>query len=592
MRWWDEYPAVLDEELTALQESGLQPVKDDESFARGLAVVRIKLTIFGQGENGWIEYPQLYPYFRPVVNCLGLGGGLRHYNPHTGEICLLKRGTGEWQPCRTAAKHIVEMLPEWERAAVRGFDDSRLDTEDHQAEPQSAYFAPFKNQIFLMDSSWSLPEKVREGLLRIFSTHPIRKISPHKPLKAWVHSIQKSDKSVVGDCSVNPAIGAYATAKTNSVDTIRWSRIDKVPRLSSGVTFCESIRAINPVAYRVIDNEINKGRSGVHGFCFKEEAPGGGYRDGWLFLAYQTKMYKEGGKKKIEVATWVITTEAIGENDLFQRVPELRPLREKTVAVIGLGCVGAPSALEFARAGVAELRLWDGDYVSSGTVCRWPEGMSAITSGKVQFLSEKIRENYPLTRIGTDHYPDAGNDDFRIILGQVTPDYDQFEGLKRLLDGADLIYDATAELGINHLIADMAKKYSIPYVAVSSRPGGWGGSVVRILSGKGCFLCYLRALEEGKISQPTFDPEGDELQPVGCGDLTFKATSFDVQEISLAGVRMAISIMCDGSSGDYPAMDNDVGILHLRENGKAIFPKWESFELEKHPDCSNPWCGK
>ena len=56
--------------------------------------------------------------------------------------------------------------------------------------------------------------------------------------------------------------------------------------------------------------------------------------------------------------------------DLTLRMPELTPLADKVVAVFGLGCIGGPSALEFARAGVGELRVLDHDAVDPGTIGR------------------------------------------------------------------------------------------------------------------------------------------------------------------------------------------------------------------------------
>lgn len=597
MSWWVEYPGIFQEEIEALAEAGMEPVVDPDEFSRGRCIVSVQLEIFGQKNAGWIEYPELYPYFRPTVFCPGLRDGLRHYNPYNGAICLLRRGTKEWAPSCTAAKHIIEMLSEWEKAAVRKFDEQRLPTEDRQAEPQSAYFPPQKNQIFLIDPSWTLSDDVNGGVLKILLSSPIKKITPDQPFQVWVLSVHNNDNNLIGGCSVSKTIKDYAKGKCEWAVEVKWSRINKIPML--GADFLKNLEVAAPEVFISVDHEIKNGRSGIHALCFKEENPGGGFRDGWLFLVYKSKLRsREVIRKRVTVnydyLAWYVTSEPIGEKDLFQRVPELWPLRGKTVAVIGLGCVGAPSALEFARAGVGELRLWDGDCVSAGTICRWPEGLPAISSGKVKRLSDYILANYPFTRIGTGHYPEGCDGDFRVSLGHATAGYDQLEGLNKFIQGADIVYDATAEEGINHLVSDLTKKKNIPYVAVSSRPGGWGGTVIRILpdSKSGCFVCFRYAMQKGDISPPSFDPEGDELQPVGCGDITFKASSFDVQEISLAGVRMAMSILCEGSHGGYPSIQEDVGILHLRNNGLSIFPRWESFKLQKYPDCANPGCGR
>ncbi|PLY05842.1 MAG: hypothetical protein C0622_01400 [Desulfuromonas sp.] len=267
-------------------------------------------------------------------------------------------------------------------------------------------------------------------------------------------------------------------------------------------------------------------------------------------------------------------------------MPELDSLKNKVVAIVGLGCVGAPSALQFAKAGIGEIRLMDGDFISPGTTCRWPLGYSVAGWGKVDTLGNFIQQNYPFTRIGKNHYPP--NSDGRMNIGHLTSGYDQRESLEALLKGADLVYDATAEEGINQLLAWLAKEKDIPYVCVSSRPGGWGGDVVRITpETEGCYVCFLHAQADGHIDKPPYDPAGEDLQPNGCGDITFTAASMDVEEVSLAGVRMAISTLCTSQPGAYPEIEYDVGVLTLRENNRLIFPKWKHYTLPKHPSCDN-----
>ena len=56
--------------------------------------------------------------------------------------------------------------------------------------------------------------------------------------------------------------------------------------------------------------------------------------------------------------------------------------------------------------------------------------------------------------------------------------------LKDLLTGVDLLYDATAETGLQYLLSDLAGEQGIPYICVSTNEGAWGGLVARILPGK------------------------------------------------------------------------------------------------------------
>lgn len=267
--------------------------------------------------------------------------------------------------------------------------------------------------------------------------------------------------------------------------------------------------------------------------------------------------------------------------DLLLRSPELRCLADKTVAVFGTGCLGAPSVLEFARAGVGELRFLDPDRVDPGTIGRWPLGMSAVGLPKVDVLAEFIKRNYPRTavhpvvhRIGASR---SGRKD----------EVSDLDVLADMTHGASLIYDATVEVGVQQYLAMMAAELAIPYVAVEGTYGGWGGNVLSIRPGatSGCWICFRCAMDDGTIPEPPSDPHG-EVQARGCGDLTFTGAGFDLVQVALTGVRTAIAAVCEGVLGGYPPMDWDVTTIALRtENGELVVPKYEQFSLEKHAKC-------
>src|SRR5687768_13956291 len=61
----------------------------------------------------------------------------------------------------------------------------------------------------------------------------------------------------------------------------------------------------------------------------------------------------------------------IGRSDLLSRAPELAPLPNKKVVIVGLGCLGSTTAMSLARAGVGELHLVDHDFVDPATTGRW-----------------------------------------------------------------------------------------------------------------------------------------------------------------------------------------------------------------------------
>ncbi len=300
----------------------------------------------------------------------------------------------------------------------------------------------------------------------------------------------------------------------------------------------------------------------------------------------QNKRQQHSEKKiTVDIRPYLVRAEPASTEALTERIPELYPLREKSIAVAGLGCVGAPSVLEFARCGVGRLRLLDPDQVSPGAICRWPLGFSYAGRPKSIALEEFIQANYPLTEITREHYPP---NKVGFTIGRPDCGFNQVEYIEKFLDGADLVYDATAEVGVNQYLADLCREREIPFIFVSSRQGGWGGEVGRIRPGKteGCYACLLKAQDEKKELNPSAK-QNDFVQPVGCSDPTFTAASFDTTEVSLCGVRLAVSTLCEGYPNAYPLVEGDLAILNLREpdGRKSIFPQWKLHPIEKHHSC-------
>ncbi|MCC6680489.1 MAG: ThiF family adenylyltransferase [Phycisphaeraceae bacterium] len=265
------------------------------------------------------------------------------------------------------------------------------------------------------------------------------------------------------------------------------------------------------------------------------------------------------------------------------RVPELQPLRNTTIVVVGLGCLGAPSVLEFAKAGVGHIRLVDHDDVDPATTVRWPIGFSASGKQKAQALHDYIQDNYPYTestphhlRIGAIRQP-----------GHKSPS--QTTIVDEIINGASLIYDATAELGVQHFLSDYAWEKGITYIGVSGTMGGWGGKVFRVRPhhGSGCWFCYRLLCHEGTIKEPPSAPVNEPLvQPIGCADPTFTGAGFDMLQIGLAGVRLAVSTLCEGVSSGYPPSDWDAIHIRLRaDNGSLIPPSYTAHMILPHRDC-------
>lgn len=276
--------------------------------------------------------------------------------------------------------------------------------------------------------------------------------------------------------------------------------------------------------------------------------------------------------------TYFAPARRAGPSDLSSRIPELALLRKKTVVVVGLGGVGAPSALEFARAGVGEIRLLDFDFVDPGTSVRWPLGLNVAGLPKVEALKSFIDANWPYTKVvAVDHrvggIRDIGERPEEAVLLDV-------------LSGASLIYDATTEVGVQYLLSDVARQEGVDYICLWTAAGAWGGLVARLFSAADapCWLCFQHSLDDGTIPSLPFDPRG-EVQPLGCADPTFTGSGFDVGSVALMGVRLAVSTLTRGHARAYPDCDWDVAIVIHRTDDDRISPAVETFALQRHPEC-------
>jgi hypothetical protein len=220
----------------------------------------------------------------------------------------------------------------------------------------------------------------------------------------------------------------------------------------------------------------------------------------------------------------------------------------------------------------------DHDFVDAGNSVRWPLGLSTVGMPKVEALGGFIAGNYPYTsvsnfpvRIGAPRLDDA----------EVASELDT---LDQILDGADMIYDATAEPGVWYALSELARELHIPYVQNWATAGAWGGVVARITPTTGCWLCLEHHFADGSIRSPSADPAGT-IQPTGCADPTFTGTSFDLSALALSGVRLAVSTLCQGAVGAYPDSAWDVEIIDLRDETGQPLETVDTYHLTSHVGC-------
>lgn len=209
--------------------------------------------------------------------------------------------------------------------------------------------------------------------------------------------------------------------------------------------------------------------------------------------------------------------------------------------------------------------------------------MSSAGRLKVGWLRHTISCEYPYTQVESL--------DLRVGAPRIGPmkmdgeEASELELLGDALAEADLVIDATAEIGVQHALSSLAWEHGVDYLCLSTTMGGWGGVVARIRPGRtGCWSCHLIQLE-GR--EPPEDPSGS-VQPAGCADVTFTGAGFDVQRISLEAVRLATGTLCGQVPDGYPDPHWDVAILRLRdESGRPTPATWEVMPLEPLPTCTS-----
>jgi hypothetical protein len=200
-----------------------------------------------------------------------------------------------------------------------------------------------------------------------------------------------------------------------------WVRLGVFPRqMPEGSV--EPLLAQLETAHRVKHHQVGAGLDGtdVLGVLFTEELTVATQGDGWAFLARGV------GERSHQ---YLVRAMRAGPSDVASRIPALAGLRAKTVLVVGLGGIGAPSALELAKGGVGDLRLVDHDVLEPGPSVRYPFGLISAGFPKVHVLAEQIRSNWPYTKVTW----------VRERIGDVrTGGRPEFEVLDELLDGVDL----------------------------------------------------------------------------------------------------------------------------------------------------------
>jgi molybdopterin/thiamine biosynthesis adenylyltransferase len=577
-RWTDVFPQRLQAEVEAFEHAeGLDFALDEtEMTASGRVVFRGTLTLSGRDPILLeVRYPDSFPYLRPEVFAPELRLG-RHQNPYRHNLCLLERSTRQWSPGNTGAWLVAERTPKL-LALLEGDPEQMRREEAPQGEPASYYFRAQAGTIVLLpEEALDLPDDLLAGTMRLAIAADE---DPGSMLRAGLIRVEACDNRGKSR-PVAEAGGPFAEHFSKTVYEGRWVRLPSFPQLGGDAEHLFAGAREVPGFQEPPRQGVAGANLRILGVVCKEEVRQGEYEDTWLFAVEMAtvQLTRQGKTKRVQ--HYIARGDRLSAADLAERIPSLAGLQGKTVALVGLGALGAPLSIELARAQVGELRMLDHDVVEAGTIVRWPFGLGAVGYRKTAVLSGFIGSDYPYTRVRTFEQPiglvPASADE--------APAQSEAEMLSEFLDGVDLVIDATAEIGVQQLLAALADEAGIPQVFVSATEGGWGGIVARVVPGlTGCWYCLQKRIADKSIVAPP-QAETGMLQPRGCSAPTWTGTSFDALPLIAQATRTATFTLLGGRHAAHPA---DVFVCAQRADTAADLgaPEWTQYALEPHVEC-------
>jgi molybdopterin/thiamine biosynthesis adenylyltransferase len=566
MRTWNErYPGRLEYELERFTERGLDFNLDEGLLAdQGRVVLRGSIQYEGKEVGLEVRYPDLYPFVRPEVIASDLALK-RHQNPYAGNLCLLDRSTRAWKPSYDAAWLVGEKVP-FLLALLDAGEEAMRAVEAPQGEPFSSYFPTgvAGAAIFVPEEMRRLPTEATIGSGRIRAAGSLGL----QLRGAVVELVEKRRRKTHTLASAEQIIQERFPGDALP---FRWARLEQLPQENTPIALLQAIEAAQPGFGSPPRQRVAGGSVAVSAAVFAEEVGQGVYEDAWLFVVQFESDDGQSGR-------YLVSGQRLSRRDIEVRLPSYVRLGERRVALAGLGALGGELALELARAGVGDIRGLDFDEVEVGNSTRWVAGLTAVGAPKTAVLANRIHMDHPFTSF--DPFPMLIGGSAILVEGRTESEIDMVD---RFLAGADLLIDATAEIGVQQALAASAEEIGLTQLYVSATEGARGGIVARVIPDEGgCWMCLQLGIEDGSIPLPGHaDPL--TLQPQGCNSLTYTAASFDLAPITAQAARVAASTL-----SAEPDRGGSVAFVCSMEP-RLSPPQWATVAIDPHADC--PRCG-
>lgn len=585
--WWERWPGRLETEIEELEAAGAT-VERDIDFEASHRAVRLRVE-YPHGDKRLhlkVDFPDHYPRFRPLLTADDAYD--RHQDPVNRILCLLPSGTAAWTSADSVASVLNSQLDDFFGSQPDGSGMLPAEAnESEEAETVTGYYATEPESMVLVDSAF--PLSGFDGGSLVIGVEEGRKDGPL--LRGAVLAVKDTGAKTVA--TANDALGRRYPHEVGG----RWQRIDAFPKSGDPAEVLAAAVERQPALETprfVWTPGADSRQLDILGVVASEEVRHREVGDAWVFLVRTktrtTKQERAAGASGS--LPHLVQAHRAGPEDLAIRIPEMSPLSDMKVVVVGAGGLGAPSVIEFAKAQVNDITIVEPEPLEPGNSVRYPIGVYAAGYAKARLLRDFVAMNWPYTDVGIAGLR-LGEPPLRRIVND--PQTTEQDVLHEVLAGAHLVYDAAAEHAVSVVLSELAAEFSIPHVVVSATEGGWGGRVARFLPApdQPCWSCLLHHIADepdedagkpGRLVPPS-NPAGT-VEPKGCSHPTFTGSGVDVAEVALNGVRLAISTMCSAHDGGYPASNWNVGVLRLRGADDSSIPcTSETHTIKVHPDC-------
>lgn len=583
--WWERHRQVLEDEESALRDlaDGGEIVLDDELLLRGqVRQYTLVHSCRGMTLDLTVTFSDQHPYFRPEVTAAQKTGV--HQNPFNGQLCLLEGDTWYWDQSQTVGAMIREQLPRLldDRPSAPGNEAASAAADSGHVEPYVGYFSYAEGAAVRVGDTTAALSGVDGGTMTLV----LDQGGIPEVMRGTVTELREARGQILWSAP-GTVVERYSRGVHPRIE-VPWVRLSEVPGESRAEAVLKAVRDTVPAVAPSWQQVGGGAEVSVVAAVFEDAVRPFERGDAWLFVVRGRKpappQTGRARPPRPTVGPYLARAFRSDRRSMTERVPSLAELSGKKVVLFGAGGVGGPLAIEFAKAGTGTLAIVDKDAADPGIAARWPLGFQYAGHDKAPALADFIRWQWPHSTVvhvnGYVGRPRMG--------GGGDP---QWKSMHDLLHDADLVIDATAEIGVAYYLSDLTREMRLPLLIASTTEGGWGGRVIHLGTDDDapCWYCIEAHTEDGTLPTPPSDPDAarGNVHPAGCTTTTFTAAGFDVASVSLGAMRLAGSLLASDADGGYPPANWNVTIYSFRDAATTLPGSGQAFLVTRHPDCES-----